>query len=223
MIITPKLEIQTQGQREIIEAGTLAKKGRCSAIVVPPELVQGSVVDREMKKADYMVIAAIDFPGGREYALDKFRGLTEDVWSADGFEVVLSKRGEAALNNEITTLTELIRQYNSLASIRFVFSPAERSEGEVKACSEQFKERMPHFVRVGVDFTTTVPVNKTKEEIQKLTAKSSVAVKVCGLEREKEFECCQDLLQIQGVQRIGVTLEQATKIFQIEQKKNWRR
>jgi len=220
--ITSKLEIEVGGlnQRELVDAGMFASKNRCQALMVPPTAVQAAIVDKSTRDGQYRIVAAVDFPAGREFALDKLRDVPQDAFEADGFEIVLSaNRGEANCKNEIRAITDLIKRYNPLAEIRFVLGIFNRNDAEIKACCEEFKFSRPALVRLETSLVIVPALTAIVAAVERVRADAPNLVKVCGLPKDPREQCqkVMALLKIPGVTRIGVSLDQARSILRMAQ------
>lgn len=100
--------------------GEFAVKNSTPAIVVAPEFVAPFIVDRANKRGFYKIIAAIDFPFGKNFAMQKVRGISRDVLAAEGFDIQLSvDRTTAETFNEVKSVTEFLKSLNQAAEIRW--------------------------------------------------------------------------------------------------------
>jgi deoxyribose-phosphate aldolase len=220
--ITSKFEIEIGGmnQRELMDAGIFALKHRCQALVVPSVAVQGAIVDRSTRDGQYKIVAAVDFPAGSQFALDKLRDIPQDAFDADGFEIVLSRnRGEANCKNEIRAITDLIKRFNPLAEVRFVLNVFSRNDVEIKACCQEFKTSRPAFVRLEASLIVVPAITAITAAVERIRADAPNLVKVCGLPKEpgEQLQKAEALLKIPGVVRIGVSLDQARSILRMAQ------
>jgi deoxyribose-phosphate aldolase len=211
-----KVEVECLGaQRDLIDAGMFVSKHRCAALVVAPAAVQAAIVDRSTRRDNYPIIAAVDFPSGRAFALDKMRDVPEDMFQADGFEVVLSVgRGGATCKNELHVIAETLKRYNSVADIRFVLNFFDRDDEEVAACCEECRVQTPQFVRLEAGYIprTAAVVAAAAGEVHKRTA---TPIKVSGPPEaywRANHDCLtqvEAILRVQGVGRIGLALSAA--------------
>lgn len=119
--ITSKVELNVFDTKvPPIRVGEFAVKNSVPAIVVPPEFVAPFVVDRTFKNGFYRIIAAIDFPFGKKFAMQKVRDMGRDALAADGFDIQLSTdRTVAETFNEIKSVTEFLKSMNMAAEIRW--------------------------------------------------------------------------------------------------------
>jgi hypothetical protein len=226
--ITNKLEIEIGqlNQREILEAGTFSTKNHCQAIIVMPDAVAGVMMDKSTRNSQYRVIAAIDFPNGRNFALDKWRDISPDVLAADGFEILLSMgRTPADCRNEIRAIMEFIRgQVNPMAEIRFVIRAFERSEKELDECFEGFRKNPPNMIRLdhrllrAREIVKAVDAEKCNRKIlddqikmiEALRSRMAIPIKVSG---NVDLAMVQELSKVHNTTRFGVSLAQAKSIM----------
>ncbi len=119
--ITSKVELNVFDTKvPPIRVGEFAVKNSVPAIVVPPEFVAPFVVDRTFKNGFYRIIAAVDFPFGKKFAMQKVRDMGRDALAADGFDIQLSTdRTTAEIFNEIKSVTEFLKSLNMAAEIRW--------------------------------------------------------------------------------------------------------
>jgi len=208
-----EIEVSSYDKQEFIDVGTFAFKNICPAIVVPAEAVQAAIVDRSMRNGQYLVIAAVDFMN-RNYALDKWRPYTDDIFGADGFEITIGGRNEVQCANEIRTIMDYVKGYNSIAEIRFVLNSS-MSEATIKACAKEFIQRKPSFVRTDVNLVVERKAEDLSHVISTMSPIVAVPFKACGISAQDpagQHKKAVELLSIRGVQRIGVTLKQARAI-----------
>jgi deoxyribose-phosphate aldolase len=212
----PKLEpdLQAGNVREAIQAGMFALKHRCQAIIAAPALVSSLLTDKAVRGGQFNVIAAIDFPNGRNFALDKWKDVGKEVLSADGFEVMLSMgRLPAECRNEIRIVTEFIKgQINPLAEMRFVLRVFDRTQAEIEECLKGIAAYPPAMIRL--DHRTSAPntIIDLKKQIEAITLiRKHVAtpIKVSG---NLDFQALKELSNIQKVHRFGVSMSQAREI-----------
>jgi hypothetical protein len=100
--------------------GEFAVKYFTPAVVVAPEFVAPFIADRTYKKGIYKIIAAIDFPFGNKFAMQKVRDMGRDVLAAEGFDIQLSMdRTTAEMYNEVKSVTDFLKSLNQAAEIRW--------------------------------------------------------------------------------------------------------
>jgi len=205
-----ELDVQKGNQRDVIDSGMFAVKNRCPAIVTVPELIAPMLADKSMRNGQYVVIAAIDMPGGKLFALDKWRDIGTDVLAADGFEVMLSKnRTPAEYRNEIRTITEFIRgQVNPLAELRFVLQVNDRSDVELTEIAKGLASFPPTYVRT--DYRLSIPGGSLDHKgiVERIRKHVAVSVKVSG---NIDYETILELKNVPGIKRFAVSVAQATE------------
>ncbi len=183
--ITGKLEINmvTPG---IDPAATsnFALKYRCPAIVMNPEFVPAMLVDRSAKNGQYKIVAAIDFPNGKNFALDKLKHIDPMALGVDGMDILLSQhRTEIDIMNELKTLTEFIRgSINPAISIRVVLKSYNSDWEGIQRCFQAIKRYGPDMVRI--DQHLELPKIGLKEHtdcVKKLRQAISCIPVPCGI------------------------------------------
>lgn len=125
-----------------------AYKHRCPAIVVLPQLVPAFVADREAKRGNYRVIAAVDF-GGTSFAMQKVRDMGGDATAADGFDIMCSTgRPANEIFNEIKSVSDFLKSINQLAEIRWVLGAFTRPDAEIQNILKCFAKYNVSWLRV---------------------------------------------------------------------------
>ena len=81
--ITSKLELNLLNQRTSPEfVCDFAIKHRIPAIVIPPDLVAPVLTRRMIRSGQFKIIVALDFPNGKNFAMDKLyrNGVIDRDW-----------------------------------------------------------------------------------------------------------------------------------------------
>lgn len=149
--VTTRFEINVGPQpdaTELVELGSFAAQNRCPAVVVPPEFVYTSLTVRSTHRHPYKVIAAIGF-GRNDFALDKFKNLDQNVFHADGFDILLtSGRSEAETQNELRAFKEFVRdRINPTAEIRVVLNCFSRQPDQLAKFYKGLIHNAPSYIR----------------------------------------------------------------------------
>ncbi len=155
MRLGPKLELSLLNRdnslNDFARLTKLVWQYNCPAMVVNPLLVAGAIIDRSTKSGPlpsirYKVVAAVDFPDGGQYAIDKFKNCPRDFMSADGFEIMLSNGSKAHIHNEMKAIYEWVRAMNPLAEIRWVI-PDKAQDEAITAIAQGAARFQPNFLK----------------------------------------------------------------------------
>ena len=117
--ITSKLEINLLDATTTPQiASDFAIKYRIPAIVCSPEYVSPLLIHRAMMGGGYKIIAALDFPKGANYAMDKLFRANPEFVGADGFEILLSAgKTEIASKNEMKAIHSYLKANRPISDI----------------------------------------------------------------------------------------------------------
>ncbi len=159
MIIGHKLEINSLDPTQIFShASDLALQSRVQAMVVDPDLVvPAKMLLSTLRTHIYKVIAAIDFPLGKRYAVDKVKRCSRDILIADGFEFLMSGGADARVHNEMRFLHEWAREINPTAEIRWVL-PLNAPDEVVESVLKHIGKYKPDFLRIDSNLTPAAGV-----------------------------------------------------------------
>jgi len=210
--ITGKMEINMITP-EIDPAATsnFAMKYRCPAIVMKPEFVPAMIVDRSAKSGQYKIISAIDFPNGKNFALDKLKNIDPMGLEVDGMDILLSQRAEIDVMNELKTLKELIRQtINPAMSIRVVLRCHSSEWSNVKNCFEAIKKHAPDMIRV--DPHLELPKVGLEEHIECYRKLREVIAKPVKISGNVDLKTIEEISKIDKNARFDVNPKQAYNI-----------
>lgn len=164
--VTGKIELNLFNPR--INSKTVADlviKNRVPVIVTDPMYVAALRSHRAIRNGQFKIIAAIDFPKGVNFALDKLKRTHPDFAMADGFEVMLStNRSEIELRNEMKTIYEFLKMQNGLADIRWCLGAYTRDQVQVEKLLKGMGKFPPSLVRV--DQHTDLPSVDSKRHLE---------------------------------------------------------
>jgi len=147
--ITSRFEINVlESNVNPITAADWAQKHRCPAVVVGPQHVAPLMANRAAKSGQYHIIAALDFPKGSHFAMDKLRIAGQDFSVCDGVDVLLTGgRTQVETRNEIKALYEFLRAMN-MYEIRYVLGAYTRSREELVNMLVGMKQFPPRWIRL---------------------------------------------------------------------------
>jgi hypothetical protein len=218
--LTSKLEINmltpTTDPRAVSD---FAVKNRCPAVVVAPEFAPMMLVDKSAKGGQFKLIAAIDFPDGKDFCLDKFKNLDVMSLEVDGMDIMMTKgRTEIEASNEAKTLVEFIRgSINPVSDIRFVLGYYTKEWPEIENLLKAAKAHPPDMIRV--DQHVSLPNANAETHagaIEKLRALTPKPLKISG---NIDLAVMEHLLEIDGRLKFDVSIQQAMHIVnQIKQR-----
>ena len=212
--ITGKLEINMISP-EIDPAATsnFALKHRCPAIVMNPEFVPAMLVDRSAKSGQYKIIAAIDFPNGKNFALDKLKHIDPMGLEVDGMDILISQhRTEIDIMNELKTLTEFIRgSINPAMSIRVVLKSYSSKWEEIQHCFEAIKKYGPNMVRI--DQHLELPKIGLAEHVDCIEKLRQAVSKPLKISANVDLETIETLSKLEKNIKFDVTPKQAHSII----------
>lgn len=196
--------------------GEFVVKNMAPAIVVPPELVAPFVVDRANKRGFYKIIAAIDFPDGNNFAMQKVRDMGRDALAADGFDILLSlNRTTGETFNEVKSVTEFLKSLNQVAEIRWTlphYTPVAKISdflNAVKRCPQVTWVRLGHTLG-----DTTVTLGNYNGLIQMIRQALPLPIKIGGNVIPETFEA---LSKDKGL-RFDVSLDQVNALIRAKEK-----
>lgn len=194
--------------------GEFAVKYFAPAVVVAPEFVAPFIADRSYKKGLYKIIAAIDFPFGKKFAMQKVRDMGRDVLAADGFDIQLSvDRTTAETFNEIKSVTEFLKSLNQGVEIRWTLphntavSKISDFLGALKRCPQVTWVRLGHtLVENGVG------LGNYNGLIQMVRQSVSLPIKIGGNVDLQTFDALSKDKSI----RFDMSLEQVNALIRVK-------
>lgn len=182
--LTSRFEINILNYRNSPQSAIdFASKNNCAAVVCPPDLVIPVLQYRSVGNYQYKVIVAIDFPDGRNRALDKFKMLSDQsqsILGADGYDVVITEQTDVATRNEMRSLYGYLKGFNRLAEVRWCIQALSRelSGVQIESLAASVTQYPPAFVRM--DSTTNMDANKLFEVVDLFRSGSAARIKVGG-------------------------------------------
>lgn len=187
-----------------------AFKHRCPAIVTIPQLVPAFVVDRESKRGNYRIIAAIDF-GSTSFAMQKVRDMGGDATAADGFDIMCSTgRPANEIFNEIKSVSDFLKSINRLAEIRWVLGAFTRPDAEVQNYLKCFAKYQVNWLRIDQHVTDTkIAPAQHFGMVESIRRGCKLPLKVSG---NVNKEVVDHFMKDNSI-RFDVTLDQANNIL----------
>jgi len=216
--ITTKLELNMlTPQVDAMAVSNFAIKHRCPAIVIAPEFAPMMLTDRSAKNGQYKLVAAIDFPDGRNFCYDKFNTLDVMSLEVEAMDIMLTKgKTEIESKNETKAMVEFLRgSVNPLLDIRYVLgcycNPWEDVEKFLKAAQSY----PPNAIRIDQHLELpNVDVEKHLETIAKLRQHTPKPIKVSG---NLDLRTIKKLLDVDKNLRFDVSMSQAVSIVKQSQ------
>lgn len=186
-------------------------KNYCPAIVTVPQLVPAFVVDRESKRSSYKIIAALDFPSGTNFGMQKIRDMGPDAGAADGFDIVCTPNRQSNESfNEIKSVTEFLRTLNPLAEIRWVLGAFGRPYKDVQNCLNCFNKVSVNWVRLDQRLEDkTIDLSRHVGTVESIRRSTTFPLKLSG---NITKEVTDKFMNDKAV-RFDVTFEQALSIM----------
>jgi len=216
---TTKMELNVIDRKtNPAQVGQFLVKNSCPAVVVLPELVAPFMVDRSIKRGRYKIICMVDFPDGKNFAMQKLRDLSNDAMAADGFDIVCSKNKTFTESlNEVKSLHEFVRKVNPITEVRWIINP--NDEKEIEMYLEAVSKFPCNYLRIGHQLTRnpTFKIDDYQRIIKLIRAKVAYPIKLSG---DVSMELMAAFKDDRGV-RFDVSLNQANIIVntQYEQTK----
>lgn len=164
--ITSKCELNVlNATTNVAYVNDLAIRYRVPAIVCSPEYVAPLLAQRASRGAGYQIICAVDFPHGKNFAMDKLKRMHPDFTLADGFEVLISTgRSEIETRNELKAIHEFVKMQNRLLQIRWCLSLNHKEHELGVAALKGMDKFPPSYVRV--DSHTNLPGLSLEDQIK---------------------------------------------------------
>jgi hypothetical protein len=188
-----------------------AVKYRCPAVVIAPEFTPMMLTDRSTKGGQFKLIAAIDFPDGKNFATDKLKTINPMTLRVEGIDILLtSKKTQIETSNEVKAIGELMRRVNPLIELRYVFGYYTRTKEEIDNFTKSCDKYPPHMIRI--DQHLVIPNVGAKEHaiaIERIRSMTARPLKVSG---NIDATMIDELLKIDNRLVFDVTLQQALHI-----------
>jgi len=160
----------------------LVIKNRIQTIVTKSEYVAELITHRSARNGQYRIICTIDFPDGRNFAMDKLKRSHPDFIAADGFEILLSPdKTEIEARNEMKAIFEFIKMQNRLAEIRWCLGSYYRDGDDAERILKNMKMYPPSFVRTDPHLKIpNIGIDEHIEAIKRIQSFIPYPVKVSG-------------------------------------------
>lgn len=189
--------------------GSFVKKHGVPAVVVPPELVGPTILDRVRSQSVFKIICSVDFPAGKLYALEKIRTLVGQTLQVDGYDIQLSPyRNESEAINELRALHEFFhRGIDPSKEIRWTLGLDTASRESMQRAFKYMLKFPPQFVRTNVNYNAQLPAEQHMDEIKFIRNSVGFPIKICG-------GITHDIIKTVGgrAARFDVSLSQAQRI-----------
>lgn len=182
-------------------------KNRIPAIVASPEYVAQLSAQRAVRRGQYKIICALDFPRGENFSMDKVWRSNPDLVEADGFDILVSiKRSEIEIGNEMKALYEFLKMNKPMSEIRWCLRMHTAPEESLKII-KHIKNYSPTFVRVDPHLSLPkLGVKKHKDHLKTVSELTPFPIKVSG---NVDLSLIEKLTK---AKRFDVSLEQAEAI-----------
>ena len=212
--ITTKLELNMlMPQVDARAVSDFAIKNRCPAIVIAPEFAPMMLTDRSAKNGQYKLVAAIDFPDGKNFCYDKFNTVDMMSLEVEGMDILMTRgRTEIESRNEAKALQEFLRgTVNPLLDIRYVIgcycNPWENVEKFLSAAVAH----PPDAIRI--DQHLELPRIGLKHHIQTIAKLRKHTPKTLKISGNLNLEIIEKLMDVDKNLRFDVTISQAIAII----------
>ncbi len=220
--ITSRLEINMlAANSDFRTVSDFAIKNRCPAIVIAPEFAPMMLTDRSAKNGQFQIIAAIDFPDGRNFCLDKFKNLNVMSLEVDGMDILFTRnKTEIESSNEIKALIEFVRgSLNPIANIRFVLGYYTKEWPDVEKLLKALEKHPPDMIRLDQHLELpNVDIETHTEALEKIRAITPKPLKISG---NIDLAIIEHLIEIDRRVKFDVSLQQAKHIVnQLKQREN---
>lgn len=210
--ITSKLEVNlldadTSPQR----VSDFVIKHRIPAIVAAPEYMAPLAAHRAAMGGRHQLIAALDFPKGVNWGMDKLFRANPDFVIADGFDVLLTPgRTEVESKNEMRSIFEYLKANRPLCNIRWCLKMHSAKLEESVGILKNMKKYPPAFVRI--DHHLEIPqvgIGRLTNAIGSVRENVPFPIKVSG---NIDLKLLTKLSEEVNVKRFDVSMKQAETI-----------
>ena len=215
--VTTKFEINIlESNGNPIAAADFAQHNRCPAVVAHPNHLAQLMANRNAKRGQYLIIAALDFPAGKKFSTDKLFSAGSDISSAEGYDILLTpNKTQVESRNEMKALHEFLKQINPIVDIRWTLGAFTRDTKEIQNFLENMKVCAPKWIRVDQHLDLPNISLKDHNKIVKLIKKTfNRSIKLSGnvdLKLVKKYRNKDNI-------RFDVTMEQAVTIVKALEK-----
>ncbi len=210
--LTTKMEINIQDANpaEAASASTFIVKNRIPAIIVSPESFMVAVSEKQIKRAQYKLIVAVDLENkGKNFGLDKIRDLPNEVLTADGFDILLTPMAtNKETGNEMKALAEFLTKANNLTEIRWVIGSRVWDKDSINNVIEHAKAHPASFIRTDPNLDGSATPEDHFNDIERIKKEIATPIKVSG-------NINRDIMEtLHGkAKRFDVTMTQARSII----------
>tara|TARA_R100001244_G_scaffold25113_2_gene25485 strand:+ start:132299 stop:133069 length:771 start_codon:yes stop_codon:yes gene_type:complete len=210
--LTSKLELNLFNERTSADfVCDFAIKHRIPVIVALPEFIPQLLTRRMIRSGQFKIIAAIDFPKGANFAMDKIYRSNVDFAAADGFEILLSPgRTQIETRNEMKTIYEFIKMNNALLEVRWCVNGATTTEEELEGILKNMKVFPPSHLRIDSNLASPqIDLEKQTRLAEIVSDNVPFPIKVSG---NVNLETMLALQGSKNVRRFDVSLKQAESL-----------
>ena len=188
MPLLANLELDVVKSDNIQKVIEFTKKNACPAIVVSPDMVSTYIINRGIGQAKFKIIAAVDWPRGEQYGIEKMRGMTVDALSADGFEIILTaKYNYGEIKSEVKYLSKFFSDYfNKFNELRFVLDIDQNNRARqaiaymLTACKEIPLPRLVRTIHLNKLPPTQATAKNFNKHIEYIKSLVNVPIKISG-------------------------------------------
>lgn len=158
-----------------------AHKNNCPAVVVPQQLIPNAIIERQRMRSGFKIILAVDFENkGRNYAINKFRDLSQDAFAVDGYDILLTPdKTMIELGNEMKALKEFLRNINSLTEIRWTIN-SQWDKKYIETVAKLAGKEPGNFIRTDINISNNISVDKHVKNVKLISKHCPTPVKVSG-------------------------------------------
>jgi hypothetical protein len=212
--ITTKLELNMLvPHADARTISDFAIKNRCPAIVISPEFAPMMLTDRSAKNGQYKLIAAIDFPEGRNFCYDKFNQLDVMSLEVEGMDIILTKgRTDVESKNEAKSLQQFLKgSINPILDTRYVLGCYCNPWEDVEKFLNAAKEYPPDAIRI--DQHLDLPNIGLKHHLQTIAKLRKFTPKPLKISGNLDLQTIEKLLAADKNLRFDVSISQAIGIL----------
>ena len=211
--ITSKLEINVLSPDVNYRlVSDFAIQHRCRSIVLTPEFIPMALSDRSAKNGKFNIVAAVDFPFGKNFALDKFKNVEPAALGVEGMDILLTPgRTQVETANEMKAMVDFIKgAVNPTVVIRYVVGCYSNAWDDVERALDASKSLPCEIVRVDQNLNPPqVGIDKHLETMNRL---KNLTPKVLKLSGNIDLDVIEEALKIDNRTIFDVDISQAVKI-----------
>jgi len=189
-----------------------AIKHRIPTIVTAPEYLAPLMSHRLARGGQYKLIAAIDYPKGKNFAMDKLKRTHSDFVAADGFEILLSNnRTEIELRNEMRTLHSFLKMQNRMAEIRWCLGMGSRKQENTERILKGLLKFPPSYIRT--DHHLELPKIVAKDHLSHAELIRKYVPYPTKISGNVDYKTLKELKDNKLIRRFDVSLDQLKSIL----------